>query len=80
MGRYNDIWTRVDQYDQNEKARKRKSREEKRKLREDKRKNEELDIPQVEDLSLNDEIVEGEEQPSVLWKTTDFKIIKSVKS
>jgi len=77
MGRYNDIWTRVDQYDQNEKARKRKSREEKRKLREDKRKNEELDIPQVEDLSLNDEIVEGEEQPSVLWETTDFKIIKN---
>ena len=76
MGKYNDIWTRVSEYDEADKARKRADREEKRKQLEEKRK--ETLPTQVEDISLSDEIIEGEEEePLPLWGTTDYKIIKN---
>ena len=74
MGKYNDIWLRVNEYEKSEKKRKSTNREEKRKQLEEK-KNEEI-IAQVEDLSLSDEMVEGEETLP-LWITTDYKVIKN---
>ena len=74
MGKYNDIWSRVNEYEVSEKKRKSTYREEKRKQFE-KEKNE-SNLPQVEDWSLSDEIVEGEEEALPLWVTTDYKIIK----
>ena len=73
MGTYNDIWLRVNEYDESEKKRKSGNREEKRKWLEGK--NEEI-LAQVEDLSLSDEMLEGEEALP-LRVTTDYKIIKT---
>ena len=73
MGTYSDIWLRVNEYDESEKKRKSANREEKRKRLEGK--NEEI-LAQVEDLSLSDEMLEGEEALP-LWVTTDYKIIKT---
>ena len=76
MGKYNDIWTRVNEYDKAEKKRKSKEREERRKRNEEKRN--EVVIAQVEDANLSDEVVEGEEEECLpLWGTMDFKIIKN---
>ena len=76
MGKYNDIWKRVDEYDKTEKERKRKDREEKRKQLEDKKN--EMILAQVEDWSLRDKTVEGEEDEALpLWVTTDYKILKN---
>ena len=76
MGKYNDIWTRVNEYDKAEKARKSRARDEKRKKIEDKRS--EILFTQIEDASLSGEMVAGEENEVLpLWVTTDFKIIKN---
>ena len=75
MGKYNDIWSRVNEYETSEEKRKSANREEKRKELE-RKKNEEL-LTQVEDWSLSDEMVEGEEEALPLWATTDYKIIKN---
>lgn len=76
MGKYNDIWLRVDEYEKTDKAEKRKKRAAKRMQIEEKRK--EALLVQVEDLSLCDEITEGEEEEALpMWVTTDYKIIKN---
>ena len=75
MGKYNDIWLRINEYDEAEKKRKSTRREEKRKQLEEE-KNDEL-LAQVEDCSLSDEIVEAEEETLSLWATTDYRIIKN---
>ena len=76
MGKYNDIWVRVNEYERLEKEYKRKKREEKRKQLEAK-KNETV-IVQVEDLSLSDETVEGEKDETLpLGMVMDYKIIKN---
>ena len=76
MGRYNEIWARVSEYEKTDKARKRKDRDEKRKQLEEKRS--EAIITKVEDLSLSDEVTEGEEDEALpMWATTDYKIIKN---
>ena len=78
MGKYNDIWTRVEAYDKADKERKRKNKEEKLKQLEEKKKNE-LPI-QVEDFSLNDEVIEGEaEENNSLGSVIDFRVIKNYK-
>ena len=75
MGKYNDIWIRVKEYDKAEKERKRKQRAAKRKQLEEKR-NETI-IPLVEDVSLNDESVAGEDEDTLpLWATTDYRGVK----
>ena len=75
MGKYNDIWTRVKEYDKSEKERKRKDREEKRKQLEGRRK--ETAFSQVEDLSLRDEAVAGEDEDTLpAWVTTDYRVVK----
>lgn len=76
MGKYNDIWTRMTEYNEAEKVRKRTDREEKRKQLEEKR-NKTI-LTQVEDWSLSDEIIDGQEDETLpLWVTTDYKIIKN---
>ena len=75
MGKYNDIWTRVKEYDKSEKERKRKDREEKIKQLEGRRK--ETAFSQVEDLSLRDEAVAGETEDTLpAWVTTDYRVVK----
>ena len=75
MGKYNDIWLRINEYDEAEKKRKSTRREEKRKQLEEE-KNDEL-LAQVEDCSLSDDMVEVEEETLSLWETTDYKIINN---
>ena len=76
MGKYNDIWTRVKEYDKAEKERKRKQRAEKRKQLEEKR-NQTI-IPLVEDVSLNDESIAGEDEDTLpVWATTDYRVVKN---
>ena len=74
MGKYNDIWIRVKEYDKAEKERKRKQRAEKRKQLE--AKHHEMTVPIVEDVSLIDESVRGEEDTLPLWATTDYRVVK----
>ena len=54
MGKYNDIWIRVKEYDKAEKERKRKQRADKRKQLEERRR--EMTVPIVEDVSLLKEL------------------------
>ena len=76
MGKYNDIWLRIDEYEKTDKAEKRKKRAAKRMQIEEKR-NEAL-LAQVEDLSLCDEVTEGEKEDVLpRWVTTDYKIIQN---
>lgn len=76
MGIYNDIWTHVCEYEEAEAARKRKAREAKNAQRRTQNP-EKIEVPLVEDLSLADESIDGEEDESLLGATTDFKIIKN---
>ena len=74
MGKYNDIWIRVKEYDKAEKERKRKQRAEKRKQLEERR--HEMTVPIVEDVSLIDESVRGEDEDTLpLWATTDYRVV-----
>ena len=74
MGKYNDIWARVNAYDESEKKRKSAGREERKKrLGEEK---DEGTFAQIKDCSLSDEMTEGEETIP-LWVATDYKIIKN---
>ena len=75
MGKYNDIWSRINECDESEKKRKSTSREEKRKRLEEEKLAEMF--PRVEDRSLSDETIEGEEETISLWTTTDYKTIKN---
>ena len=77
MGKYNEIWARVSECEEEEQARKRKDREEKRKQLEEKR--DKTLLAQVEDMNFSDEVIEGEEEEETvpLWVTTDYKIIKN---
>ena len=76
MGKYNDIWIRVKEYDKAEKERKRKQRAEKRKQLE--AKHHEMTVPIVEDVSLIDESVRGEDEDTLpLWATTDYRVVKN---
>ena len=76
MGKYNDIWIRVKEYDKAEKERKRKQRAEKRKQLEERR--HEMTVPIVEDVSLIDESVRGEDEDTLpLWATTDYRVVKN---
>ena len=76
MGKYNDIWIRVKEYDKAEKERKRKQRAEKRKQLE--AKHHEMTVPIVEDVSLIDESVRGEDEDALpLWATTDYRVVKN---
>ena len=74
MGKYNDIWARVNAYDESEKKRKSAGREERRKRFEEEK--DEGAFAQIEDCGLSDETTEGEETIP-LWVTTDYKIIKN---
>ena len=76
MGKYNDIWIRVKEYDKAEKERKRKQRAEKRKQLEER--HHEMTVPIVEDVSLIDESVRGEDEDTLpLWATTDYRVVKN---
>ena len=76
MGRYNDIWTRVKEFEELDKERKRKRREEK--LNElELQKSEDKEIPIVDDSSLIEEVIEGEEDDeSINWSTMDYRVVK----
>ena len=75
MGKYNDIWTRVKEYDKAEKKRKIKNRKEKRKQFDSGRKS--IECRQVEDLGLCDETIERESDDTLpFWVTTDYRVVK----
>ena len=69
MGTYNEIWTKVKEFEETKKARKKKSREEK--------------IKEVEGSTLNEEVVVSEteevEEISSFGSATDYRIIKEYK-
>ena len=77
MGKYNDIWLRVNEYGKSEKSRKSLHREEKRRRIEEAKK-EEL-LAQVEDWGFKDETIEGEEDTIPIGAIMDYKIIKNYK-
>ena len=75
MGKYNDIWIKVKEAETADKERKRKNREEKRKQLEEKRMK--IIFPQVEDLSLSDDVADGDcEYTLPIWETTDYRVVK----
>ena len=75
MGKYNDIWSRVNECEMSEKRRKNIKREEKIKQFE-KEENEKI-FTQVEDWNLSDEFIDNEEGTLPLWATTDYKTVKN---
>lgn len=78
MGNYNDIWTRVVEFESEKKERRRKVREEKSKQRGVAKLEEETVVPLVEDVDLCDEAIEGEERPlTAVGETTDYRVIKN---
>ena len=75
MGKYNDIWIKVKEAEKADKERKAKNREEKRKQLEERRC--ETSFCEVEDWSLSDEEVEGEDENTLpVWETTDYRVVK----
>lgn len=78
MGKYNDIWVKINELEESENEHKKKVREEKRKKLESQRKTKELIITPVEDLS-DEEIIEGEEyQESSVSKSIDYMIVRDI--
>ena len=78
MGKYNDIWVKINESEDSENERKQKAREEKRKEAFSKRTVEVSDITLVEDLSDEETIEDESGEESPISKAIDFMIVKDI--
>ena len=75
MGRYNEIWTRIKEFEETEKEERRKSREKKLKELEANIRGENADV-EIDDADLDDVLLEDTEEKALTLHDIDFRVIK----
>ena len=78
MGKYNDIWVKINEFEGSENEHQHKNREKKRKESFSKIKVELSEIPLVEDLSDEEDIEDEEYEESPISKSIDFMVVKDI--